>query len=427
MAEGMNNLLTLPSSDISRRMLPDPGHQTIHSGEAYIYYTPALLRQGINADAAEEIARSCNISDLLLPFGSRYKGYISAFTVASENGYFICVETSNDGSDIEFSEEYFTSYDFRTRPWYEAGKNKAEPVFSDVYIDTEGLPILSCGVSYYNGNGDFAGVISIAYGVQDIYKIVLDTAVGSDGFSFILNSEGNVILSAKKEGIFSAQEDDVDLRKFANVDLAQAAQKMTAGETGVVSFKIDDEEYYLAYAPMKASGWSFGTVMSRATILAPAMAARDEMRNQMEDFRSSIGQLFFNMLIGSVVMAALLAVWMFIGSSRVSKRFVEPINELTNGVKEISGGNLDKKVKIDTGDEIEQLADSFNTMTDNLKTYMANLEKVTAAEERIATELKVATNIQLSALPHDFLEEHSEFEIFATMHAAKEVGGDFYI
>lgn len=94
-------------------------------------------------------------------------------------------------------------------------------------------------------------------------------------------------------------------------------------------------------------------------------------------------------------------------------------------MREISGGNFDKKLEIKTGDEIEELANSFNAMTDDLKTYMANLEKVTAEEERIATELKVATNIQLSALPHDF-PSHEAFEIYATMHAAKEVGGDFY-
>lgn len=208
-------------------------------------------------------------------------------------------------------------------------------------------------------------------------------------------------------------------------DLAEVARRMTAGETGVVSVIIDNEEYYLAFAPIPSSNWRFGTVMSRATVLAPAIAARNEMRTQMEDFRNSIGQLFLNMLIGSVIILALLAVGMFIGSARVSKKFVEPIQQLSKGVREISGGNLDKKIKVDTGAEIEQLADSFNAMTDDLKTYMANLEKVTAAEERIATELKVATNIQLSALPHDF-PNHDAFEIYATMRAAKEVDGDFY-
>ena len=67
-------------------------------------------------------------------------------------------------------------------------------------------------------------------------------------------------------------------------------------------------------------------------------------------------------------------------------------------------------------------------MTDELKTYMDNLTKTTAEKERIATELDVAKNIQTSMLPNIFpaFPERKEFDIYATMNAAKEVGGDFY-
>ena len=57
---------------------------------------------------------------------------------------------------------------------------------------------------------------------------------------------------------------------------------------------------------------------------------------------------------------------------------------------------------------------------------MNNLEKVTAEKERIATELNVASNIQQSMLPHEFNFGRKDFEIYASMNAAKEVGGDFY-
>ena len=57
---------------------------------------------------------------------------------------------------------------------------------------------------------DFASVISISYGIGEIYKIVTVTAIASDSFSFILNSSGTVILFAKKEGIFSAKEAKID-------------------------------------------------------------------------------------------------------------------------------------------------------------------------------------------------------------------------
>ena len=427
LSELMHRFLILPSSDMSRRNIANPMYETIESGEVYMNYTPELRERGISAALAEEIDHASNISDALIPFGERYKGYESGFFVGSKNGYYIALETTADGSNIPFTDDYYLNYDFQKRPWYEKGKDLKEPAFTEVYADMNGVLGVSCVTSYYDGNGDFAGVISIAYSMPYIYQVVVDTAVGSDGFSFILDSSGDVIVSGKNEGIFAVTEEQFDLRTVSYTAIAEVAKRMTAGETGVTSVVIDGEEYYLAFAPMPASGWSFGTLMSRATVLAPAVAARDAMQKQMSDFKNDISQLFVNIFIGAAVLFALLLLWMSVRSSKVAKHFVEPINQLTAGVREFAGGNLDKKIDdIKTGDELEELANSFNTMTDELKKYMANLTKVTSEKEKISTELNIATSIQISALPHDFLEDNPNFEIYATMNAAKAVGGDFY-
>ena len=83
---------------------------------------------------------------------------------------------------------------------------------------------------------------------------------------------------------------------------------------------------------------------------------------------------------------------------------------------------------IPKGDEIGALALSFRNMMDELDDYMANLAVVTADKERIATELNVATQIQASMLPCIFpaFPGRKEFDVYATMTPAKEVGGDFY-
>lgn len=67
-------------------------------------------------------------------------------------------------------------------------------------------------------------------------------------------------------------------------------------------------------------------------------------------------------------------------------------------------------------------------MTDDLSQYILNLQTVTAEKERIGAELDVATKIQASMLPSIFppYPERDEFDIYASMQPAKEVGGDFY-
>ncbi len=84
--------------------------------------------------------------------------------------------------------------------------------------------------------------------------------------------------------------------------------------------------------------------------------------------------------------------------------------------------------QIDTDNEIERLAESFSSMVTELDRYMEEYRIVTAEKERIGAELGVATKIQADMLPRIFpaFPEHSEFDLYATMTPAKEVGGDFY-
>ena len=114
----------------------------------------------------------------------------------------------------------------------------------------------------------------------------------------------------------------------------------------------------------------------------------------------------------------------------VRKTITRPISRLADFTQEIteSGKFENQRITMKTGDEIEALSDSFNFMMEELENYIANLSKVTAEKERIGTELDIARNIQASMLPCIFpaFPDRKEFDIYATMTPAKEVGGDFY-
>ncbi len=115
----------------------------------------------------------------------------------------------------------------------------------------------------------------------------------------------------------------------------------------------------------------------------------------------------------------------------IRRRVITPIHVITeeadafvHNETEISG----KLPKISTGDEIQQMADSILQMEIDIRSYIEKLTHVTAERERIGAELNVATKIQADMLPSIFpaFPERSEFDIYASMVPAKEVGGDFY-
>jgi sigma-B regulation protein RsbU (phosphoserine phosphatase) len=115
----------------------------------------------------------------------------------------------------------------------------------------------------------------------------------------------------------------------------------------------------------------------------------------------------------------------------VDRGIAQPIRKLNTATRDLVN-NLDQKkdfvVDISTGDEIEALADSFCRMDIEIKDYLTQLSAITAEKERIGAELDVARHIQSSMLPCIFppFPDRKEFDIYATMTPAKEVGGDFY-
>ena len=87
-----------------------------------------------------------------------------------------------------------------------------------------------------------------------------------------------------------------------------------------------------------------------------------------------------------------------------------------------------KDLDIHTKDEIEHLSVVMKDMEADISDYIENLREVTAERERMNTELSVAKRIQAAMLPTEFpaFPDREDFDIYATMEPAREVGGDFY-
>ena len=147
----------------------------------------------------------------------------------------------------------------------------------------------------------------------------------------------------------------------------------------------------------------------------------------MREVRSYLNSFLYTMLgISLAIMAVAVVCYIVFVRCTVTK----PIGSLASTMEQItqSSNFKNQHVEMHTGDEIEELGSSFNVMLKELDNYIDNLARVTAEKERIGAELSVATQIQASMLPCIFpaFPERPEFDIYATMHPAKEVGGDFY-
>ena len=139
---------------------------------------------------------------------------------------------------------------------------------------------------------------------------------------------------------------------------------------------------------------------------------------------------YFVAIIGVVIIVGILM------AKHMKKKLATPINQISvaaqnyvedrrRGVKDVAHfASLD----IRTGDEIENLSLIMDDMERELAEYEENLMRITAEKQRISTELSLATRIQADMLPNIYpaFPERPDFDIYASMDPAKEVGGDIY-
>ncbi|MDR2531962.1 MAG: PP2C family protein-serine/threonine phosphatase [Oscillospiraceae bacterium] len=147
----------------------------------------------------------------------------------------------------------------------------------------------------------------------------------------------------------------------------------------------------------------------------------------MSDINYTLRTYVTNVLIGATM---IMSVFTYLTILYFRKKITVPIQNLSESADNFVNQDSEKELKpiisnIKTKDEIETLSNSIEKMTVDMITYVNNLTAVTAEKERIGAELSVATQIQASMLPRDF-PERDEFDIYAYMLPAKEVGGDFY-
>ena len=128
-----------------------------------------------------------------------------------------------------------------------------------------------------------------------------------------------------------------------------------------------------------------------------------------------------------------LALLVTIGQSLYLHRaLLRPLKQISDEATRFSIENVAAESKlqetVSSNDEIGQLAASIDNMEEQIESYVENLTRVTAEKERIGAELSLATRIQTAMLPHIFppFPDRKEFDLYASMDPAKEVGGDFY-
>jgi sigma-B regulation protein RsbU (phosphoserine phosphatase) len=319
-------------------------------------------------------------------------------------------------------------YDPRMRDWYTgAVRAGGEPFWTEPYVDAAGNGlIVTCSQAVTGRYGTW--VIGTDVTIDAINANILGITLNGTGYPVLLDNQGNVIsrpgLSANGTRWDEKFAQD-DVFSSNNPALVGVAANMTAGKHGIERVQFGDDLYYVAYAPVPSLNWSFGVSMPVKEILAPvgktgaAIALETNRTSQrIADQANQVVTIFAALFI------LLLAIVVFL-SWRLAQVITRPVDALKAGAVAIGSGDLGYQVDLNTGDEFEDLAVSFNAMAKELMTSIENLRRTTADKERYIKELEIAKEIQDTFLPES-APVIPGIGIAAATIPAMEIGGDFY-
>ncbi len=377
----------------------------------------------------QEINKLGNIQELLVQYNA-HNHMVSATYLATKSGWMIQADYIAF-SKYDRESHTIMPYEAEERQWYQKAQNaqQGEVVYTDIMKDVHngGECIVCASPVYYKG--EVVAVAGVGSYLETVKNAVLNTTIGEGGYAFLVNEKGQIIVSPMSDGEVAANSDvNSDLRKGKNRELAEVADEMVLGKKGITRITLDDVEVYMAYAPLEKLGWSFAAVISVDEVLEPANMSQQTIleltQNVAKKQDATIQSVLLTLMIGVMCTALLVGCFGMLFSEKITR----PIRKLTQEVKNIDAGNLDFRIHINTGDEVENLGQAFNDMATQIQTYISNLDTVTTEKEKIRMEIEVASKLQADMLPEveGVYADREEFQLYATMNPAKGVGGDFY-
>jgi len=387
-----------------------------------------LHEEGADPQDSGMLGLIANMSEVMMArFSASDK--LSGCFVGTADGNLLAV---NDRAGVCLAEDGTPqTIDVRNRPWYRQAAEAGELIFTGVELDSyTGFATLECAAPVYK-NGELVCVVGADIFLTAINDYIVNTST-DESFLFVVSDKGQVLFSPATEGTLKAEHSAAaaDLRQSENGSLAGIVKDSLSAATGLRTVTFDGKEYYMTGSPLGTVGWAVVAAVDKEYTYQPTAALlqnydeiNDEATRSYQEGAKHSMQTFLVLTVTLILLATVAALL-------VAYHIAKPIEHMTRRVNALSGKDILFKMEdvYRTDDEIQVLAESFASLSKKTVDYIAQITDITAEKERIGTELALATRIQADMLPNIFpaFPERKEFDIFATMDPAKEVGGDFY-
>ena len=314
----------------------------------------------------------------------------------------------NKHNEIVLDENFAgKDYDYPNQEWYKQIISKVTPerniVWTKPYYENLGsyTTMVTAGTGIYV-DGELVGIATVDWEIDSVIDKVSKMKPFEKTFSMYKNGaeiKNSFALLGNKEYDYIIASNDPYIPNEKIVGHSLKTLPWYADNLYWITYiKYHNKKYVPFYRKLR-NGMVF-------VICVPKW-------EMFKDINSFYRNMFFVLLLIGFIIPMILFY-------SLNRNIIKPIDKLTDIAHKIGRGE-DVTIKIEKPEEFAQLASTYDKMTKDIKS-------ITRERAKINSELSIAKSIQSSSLPNVFppFPNRREFEIFASMDAAKEVGGDFY-
>ena len=314
----------------------------------------------------------------------------------------------NKNNEIVLDKNFSNNeYDYPNQEWYKQIISKVTPerniIWTKPYYENLGsyATMVTAGTGIYV-DGELVGVATVDWELDSVIDSVSKMKPFEKTFSMykngaVIKNSFALLGNAEYDSIIASTDPYIDNKAVIGKSLKEMPW-YTDNLYGITYITYHGKKYVPFYRKLR-NGMVF-------VICVP----------KWEMFKD-INMYYRYMLMVLLLIGFIIPAFLFFS---LKKNIINPIEKLTNIANKISKGE-DVSIKIEKPEEFAHLASTFDKMTNDIKS-------ITQERAKINSELSIAKSIQSSSLPNVFppFPSRNEFNIYASMVAAKEVGGDFY-
>lgn len=268
---------------------------------------------------------------------------------------------------LKISPQAFTN-GFSGRDWFKGAMSTRATYLSEAYISASvGKQVVAISTPITDNDGKITGVWIGALSLDALSDIARKLTFGKTGYAYLVDKNG-VLIAHPDEQIFGEKK---ELVKVSDCPVVERVLKGEKGN-GVFYNPLTKQEVLATYSPIEGTSWYI------------------IVEQDVNEAFNAVKQIQMIMVGLGLALVCLFSVIVFF----ITRKITKPILSVTEAVKKAADGDLTAQCPVLTQDEIGQLAQAANVMTNNLrnlvKDVQLNVQQVAVSSEQLTASASQA-------------------------------------